>query len=378
MSLRKPHQGVISQPLPAFFPQRMGVVSTAWSNASTSQYTPAGLYNNANDGSFLVVWGAEMMIAPSGSAPATYTPEIDLTISTGTVINVAPAFVAVNGQLNNSTTHDIVPMPNGVTAGMVLVAITSNPGQSGVQTPPAGWVAINSRQTLGAGTIYSWYKVAGANEPATYTWEDTQSNNLIGAIAAYTGVDTGTPPDSFANGSAASANQTSTAVTMTRSGCMGICAYFHQSAGISYVNGPVAMNTRDTRGRQLIADINLATPTLPAETAVVASSDNGVNLSFGLRPAAIPTVLSAPQPLVAGYRVPWGQLYVGTQAVAQVGTPYYKALAGVGPMTTSAGVWRWPYPYPLAVLPPGAALLANLTLVSNAWLSFTYEVTAGY
>jgi hypothetical protein len=99
---------------------------------------------------------------------------------------------------------------------------------------------------------------------------------------------------------------------------------------------------------------------------------------LGIRPVLPPITLGSTLPLIAGSSAPWGRSFIGTQAAAQLGTLYYRSPCAGGVMTTSAGAWKWDRNFPFAIIPPGYALLANLGLVSNGWLSMIYEATKAY
>jgi hypothetical protein len=62
-------------------------------------------------------------------------------------------------------------------------------------TPPAGWSLVLRLDTAWAISTVTYVKVAGAAEPATYTWSFGTAGEASGGIASYIGVNTTTPLD---------------------------------------------------------------------------------------------------------------------------------------------------------------------------------------
>ncbi len=101
---------------------------------------------------------------------------------------------------DTATTTVSIPAPTGRAAGDVLVA-SFTADFDPTAAVPAGWTAIvnglgiNSSSTSGA-RVFTYYHVAGASEPANYTWTLSKAVKWGGGINAYTGVDNTTPLDS--------------------------------------------------------------------------------------------------------------------------------------------------------------------------------------
>ena len=64
-----------------------------------------------------------------------------------------------------------------------------------VITPPAGWTLVLRQDSSGSIATAAYVKVAGASEPASYTWSFGTAGQASGGIAAYIGVNTTTPVD---------------------------------------------------------------------------------------------------------------------------------------------------------------------------------------
>jgi hypothetical protein len=88
--------------------------------------------------------------------------------------------------------------PAGTVAGDVMVAGIAFNHDSVVITPPAGWTLVrrvdNTDAILG---LEVHYRVAGASEPASYTWLATTSSTnfryVVGGIQSFSGVDATSP-----------------------------------------------------------------------------------------------------------------------------------------------------------------------------------------
>jgi hypothetical protein len=108
-----------------------------------------------------------------------------------------------------------ITKPAGVIPGDLLIAGLYVRGAPSV-TAPAGWTLI--RQD---GSAFSYRRVAGASEPASYTWTYPENHTAAGAIAAYTGVDTSDPvqvTSGRVNGK--SVSLTAPSITTTKPGTM--------------------------------------------------------------------------------------------------------------------------------------------------------------
>lgn len=103
-----------------------------------------------------------------------------------------------------ATTNSItIAKPTGVTSGDILIVSLSQTGTGALSNASAvGWTLIAGANLQGNtdrwGTVL--YKIAGATEPASYTFTlDNQSDRTVGAIVAYSGVDISNPFDTPSN-----------------------------------------------------------------------------------------------------------------------------------------------------------------------------------
>ena len=105
-----------------------------------------------------------------------------------------------------------------VTGDVMIAALTMNSAATTLTvTAPAGWVSIRgSRHDTANMRTRTYYKVATASEPASYSFTYSAAVQTAGAIAAYTNVDTASPVNgSFDGVSPLGTNQTSPTMNTT-------------------------------------------------------------------------------------------------------------------------------------------------------------------
>ncbi|MCX7627452.1 MAG: hypothetical protein N2Z69_03460, partial [Methylophilaceae bacterium] len=119
-----------------------------------------------------------------------------------------------------------ISKPAGTVTNDVMVAtITARP-RTVVITPPAGWTLLQTHQSTNTDAasirMNTYYKVAGASEPASYTWTFGGSSHAgaSGGIVSFFGVDTASPinvsgGNTTSNGSNHTANSISTTMAST-------------------------------------------------------------------------------------------------------------------------------------------------------------------
>jgi prepilin-type N-terminal cleavage/methylation domain-containing protein len=107
--------------------------------------------------------------------------------------------------------------PTGLAAGDFMLAAVSMNATVGI-TSPAGWNLIRSGTRTNSLQVATFYKVAGATEPVSYTFTtgDGSKRTMTGGIALYSGVDTTSPVDVSGFTSGAGGNASSPNLTTTR------------------------------------------------------------------------------------------------------------------------------------------------------------------
>jgi hypothetical protein len=104
--------------------------------------------------------------------------------------------------------------PASVSAGDVMLASIVVTGGSAVGvTAPSGWTEIARTDNDVNVTLITYWKVAVALEPSSYSWTMNTQTRAVGGITRYSGVDTTHPIDVSSGNTGFSTSATTTAVT---------------------------------------------------------------------------------------------------------------------------------------------------------------------
>jgi type II secretory pathway pseudopilin PulG len=175
-----------------------GTITFASTSTSVCTVDPsAGLITFVTSGTCTVTAVAAGIGGYLGSGTTTFT----LTI---TAIPVNPQFVGIStaGGGSPSGTNLTLPVPTGVSAGDLLIAVlyTGDPAGDGgdpmTVTMPTGWTVLPNATSPGAeplGAILTAYHVASASEPASYTFNSGNFDNVTAVMLAYVNPDGSTP-----------------------------------------------------------------------------------------------------------------------------------------------------------------------------------------
>lgn len=104
--------------------------------------------------------------------------------------------IVVESSASNTATASTsltITKPSGTVSGDVLVAFVNMVRSSAINTPPSGWTTIEASGAYAYSHVY--WKVAGASEPSSYTWDEGVSTNWAGVIFRLSGVDPTTQLD---------------------------------------------------------------------------------------------------------------------------------------------------------------------------------------
>jgi hypothetical protein len=161
-----------------------------------------------------------------------------LTVSDGIVLRAASSAGA-----GNNVTSLTVAVPSGTAADDVMLAGIAVRATSPTITAPAGWtlVRLSANATGNANSLAIYRRVAGASEPANYTWTFSASRGSAGAILSFEGVDTTNPIDAEDGDTTPSAlSHTAPSVTTTSASTMLVT--FHDLASRASWTPPTGMN----------------------------------------------------------------------------------------------------------------------------------------
>jgi hypothetical protein len=231
---------------------------------------PTGLSINAATG---LITGSIAFTAAPGPYNVSVTvrdgPAVDATDTfTWTVTDATPpagpVFKSASYATNNAiATTLVVPRPATFAAGDVLLASIVIRGSSTI-TPPAGWTLI--RNDLNGTNLrhVTWWKLATAAEPTTYTFTFSAGRLSVGTIHVYGGVHQTNPIDASSGSiNASSTNVTALGVTTTAPNDL-LVAFYSMTTNAS-VTPPAGMTER---GEQ--------TGSAPSRTTVIEGADQAV------------------------------------------------------------------------------------------------------
>src|SRR5207247_575237 len=166
-----------------------------------------------------------------------------------------------------------IATPAGVMVNDVMVAALSLNG-GGAVTAPTGWTLIRNTNK-GAVRLWSYYRVAGASEPASYTWKSGQVVAGVAGIAAYAGVDPLNPLNGSSGATGSNAQAKAPAVTLTADS-VALLLLTVDGAFTGTVTYPAGFTQRwalVNYERGYVADnLSIATGTLPASTITLSTA----------------------------------------------------------------------------------------------------------
>jgi hypothetical protein len=154
----------------------------------------------------------------------------DLSFTTA-VASSPPSFRSASSVTNGTT----VAKPAGAVAGDLLLATLEVDADPVTVTGPSGWTLLmDTPAAIGTGSDYHaqvWYRVAGASEPASYTWTVPGGVWVDIGILDYVGVNATTPVDAFNGRYAGNVTSASTnAVTTSQANEMVVALFINYNS----------------------------------------------------------------------------------------------------------------------------------------------------
>jgi len=246
------------------------------------------LHPASYDWQFIPEAGSSLTDAGSNACHATPPPPAPQT----------PQVRSVASNAGNSLASITINKPAGTVQGDLLAAVISHQsGNNRSMTAPAGWTAIPGTDVWeGSNThVHGWYRVAGASEPASYTFTLTggDGRDTAGGIIAISGANQTTPINASAgqsNGGNASTSVPAPSITTTVPNALLIYAGTGASAATYIPPGNMAEQfDRATSGTYRVS-IETATQALAnsgatgTRTALASTSVRSIGLMFAVRP----------------------------------------------------------------------------------------------
>jgi Flp pilus assembly protein TadG len=186
--------------------------------------------------------------------------------STATNTSYSTALVGTPSTLSTmSNTSLNLAVPGAAAPGNLLVATVTVAG-GGAVTAPAGWTVAATSTNAGNVSVRTWYRLAPSPVGGPYNFSWTGSHAAVGAMAAYSGVDTTTPLD--VAGAAATNNGTNVRATrITTTGTNSRVIGFFATSSSATLTTPAGMAlvfpvTKPSSGGPTleVADFQNATP----------------------------------------------------------------------------------------------------------------------
>jgi len=171
-----------------------------------SGYQTLSLLNNVNANPSFDVTGSCTGYKPQNAAAQAY----GRWAGTGGGTNPGPVAFVGSTAAEVQSTSITLPKPANTQQGQVMIAQLISRGVNAV-VAPSGWTCPSStdHSVSGARMVLCW-KVAGASEPASYSFSTSDSNGKAGGIETWSGVNAANP---FAVTSEASGTGTACAAT---------------------------------------------------------------------------------------------------------------------------------------------------------------------
>jgi len=143
-----------------------------------------------------------LLMAEMAQAAIAFRAAASASLASG--VGISPTLISsTNNDAGASGANSLsINKPGSVVDGHILVAQLALKGSSatvGSITPPAGWTLVDASSSSGADPVTQavYWKLAGAAEPASYTWAWSNSVRAEGGITAFGNVDVLNPVDSW-------------------------------------------------------------------------------------------------------------------------------------------------------------------------------------
>jgi fibronectin type 3 domain-containing protein len=151
-------------------------------------------------------------------------------------------FRAASSASSRAGTSLAIARPTGTQSGDVLLASLDVAGAPTL-TPPAGWTLVRTDTAPGSFVKATYWHLAAATDPASFTWTLSSSQVAVGLMLAYAGVDSANPIDA-SNGQANASSTSAVAPSVTVSTAGSMLVMLVGLAGNGSVTPPSGMTER--------------------------------------------------------------------------------------------------------------------------------------
>lgn len=219
-----------------------GSAAVEFKEASGGDVTVAPVAASAVAGVVAPTYVGPVSVAPSAASAVAggVDPTVDIPANYETIVYVG------NGSDNADNTSTCV-VTHGLTINEddLVLALVCSDGASSASVP-TGFTEIRN-QTILSENLISSYKVAGASEPSTYTFNFSPGERAWCCIAVYRNVDTTSPVDSSNQNSTTTdgTSATFTSLTPTTDGCAVIALIGTEEGSKTFSAWPATLTERN-------------------------------------------------------------------------------------------------------------------------------------
>ncbi len=150
---------------------------------------------------------------------------------------------AASTDVNGSSLTLTITVPTGTVQGDVMIAGVAVLPSTATITPPAGWTLVRRQNNALSidNSLAVYWKVAGASEPASYTWSFNTSTGSAGGIQSFSGVEITNPVNVEAGSSTTAATNSFPAPSVTTTVANTMVVTHHAYASSTRWIGPTGM-----------------------------------------------------------------------------------------------------------------------------------------
>lgn len=157
----------------------------------------------------------------------------------------APNYMGVGQAGSSDATNSLsIPVPTGTEEGDFLLAVVAGANDNAdITASESGWTVIQSNTN--SSRLKTFWRFAGASEPANYTFTRAVSTGMLGSIHRVVGVDSTTPINVSGTNFGSTNDPVAPSITTTVANCLKLCCCIKNN-GVNLTFTPPANYTERT------------------------------------------------------------------------------------------------------------------------------------
>jgi hypothetical protein len=262
---------------------------------------------------------------PARALAATIIGAVTFGVAAVSIADIVSLGSAVASSSNLTITQLSIAKPADVAEGdLMLATIALHDGSATSVTPPSGWALVLRTDKETDVGIATYYKVAGASEPASYMWTLSPQTRAQGGITRYGGVSATNPINAAAGNTGRGQSATTSSVTTTVDAAEVVAIYALHNGGNNHAGDWFSTPTGMTE--KYDASYTAAGPTIATFDAIQAtagatgSKSSDISGSQQRDWAAQLIALNSQNPLAVGLEHYWKFDEASGDAFDSVGT----------------------------------------------------------